>query len=116
METQQTQKSFYILLFALLGIICLSFFSSFTRFVVAKDYNFHVEIPCESTGTNCYIRDCDDYCPPNGLESYRVFIMPAQLYGECDNNSCKNICLNNKDTCEEIKCSFENGDDCSVTE
>lgn len=116
MEKPQTQKSFYILLIALLGIICLSFFSSFTRFVVAKDYNFHVEIPCVPTENNCFVRDCDDYCPPNGLESYRAFVLPAELFSECTDNTCSNICLSNSTKCSEIICSSENGDACSLIE
>lgn len=113
----QSQKTFYILLSVLLSIVSLSLFSSFTRFVVAKDYNFHVEIPCEPTSEGtCFVRDCDDYCPPNGLESYKVFVIPALLYDKCTDNSCSNICLTNGSLCSEIQCSLENGDTCTVIE
>ena len=115
-STPLSQKSFYILLCVLVGIIGLSFFSSFARFVVAKDYNFHVEIPCEPMDSNCFVRDCDDYCPPNALESYRVFVMPAQLYSGCTDNTCSNICLTNGTSCTEILCSAETGDSCSLSE
>ncbi len=113
-RSRQNQKSFYILLLALMSIVLLSFFSAFARFVLAKDYNFHVEVPCEPSENNCFTRDCDDYCPPNGLENYKVFVMPATLYAQCDNNACENICVDNNNLCSEIECSSDAGDTCSL--
>jgi len=107
--------SFITLVAVLVIMIVSSALASYARFVVAKDYYFHVEAPCDtSEGNECFTRSCDDYCPPNGLESYRVFKLPAAEYYRCIDNACSNICTTNGTICEEIKCSLETGDSCDI--
>ena len=85
--------------------------SSFARFIFAKSYIYHVEIPCDSTNEICYTRSCDDYCPPNGLGEYKVYSITASDFKYCTNNSCANICESTQ-KCKKIECNSENGDSC----
>lgn len=101
-------------LFALLVLLTVFAVSatSFVRYVFAKSYIFHVEMPCDTSKQNCYLRDCDDYCPPNGLAEYKVYAVKASEYKNCSNNSCVNVCLDSN-KCTEIKCNPSNGDSCN---
>lgn len=95
--------------------VLLVFFTAYTKYIHAKDYYFFVEAPCDETSQTCFVRDCDEYCPPNELEIYKVFLIKAKDFNTCTENSCANICENTatEDFCEEIMCDVENGDDCT---
>ncbi len=103
--------SFVTLTTILILMIVSATTASYTRFVLAKDYKFQIEAPCDNTTEECFQRSCDEYCPPNGLELYRVFSMPAKYYSQCTDNSCLNVC-EHKGKCTEITCSVGNGDSC----
>ncbi len=99
--------------------VALVFLTAFTKYFFAKDYYFYVEVPCDETTQNCFVRDCDDYCPPNGLASYKAYYIKASLFESCTDNTCANICESDSSSqlCTEIACDTENGDSCStVTE
>jgi len=74
------------------------------RYIIQEDYTFLVEAPCNPLNQACYVRDCEDYCPPNELSEYRLFSLPAKEFARCEDNSCLNICPSATYSCEEILC------------
>lgn len=116
MEVQQKLSFRGKILLLISGIsVALVCLVSYTKYIYAKDYTFLVEASCDPLTQSCYVRDCEDYCPPNELESYTVFAISAADFSSCTDNSCSNVCLNptTAEKCEEITCDIENGDDCS---
>jgi hypothetical protein len=91
------------------------FLTAYTKYIFAKDYSFYIETPCEPDSEICFVRDCDNYCPPNNLSAYKAFIIPADIFANCVDNACSNICLADKgrQACEQIHCNAEAGDSCS---
>ena len=83
-------------------------------FLWRKDYTFVVEAPCDSATELCFYRDCEDYCPPNGLATYRVFEVSAADFSTCSDNSCLRECTSGLLDCSEVFCDVEAGDECSV--
>ena len=98
----------------LLVSVIIAILAGVYKYAIAKDYDFFVEAPCDSTTDLCYTRDCsvEDECPPNNLSEYRVFSIPAVKFPECLNNSCENVCLTSDSPCEEVTCSEDAGDTC----
>lgn len=94
-----------------LGVV---FLSAYTRYIFAKDYTFYIEAACDPSKENCFVRDCNDYCPPNGLAIYSAYHIKASIFPTCINNDCANICQSktNKE-CAPILCDIEAGDSCS---
>ncbi len=74
-----------------------------------------MEVPCDPTEDICYLRFCGDgeECPPNGLERYSVYRVPASSYGLCQDGTCENECKTGALACEKEICSIEAGDTCS---
>ena len=107
-EKINSTKLFTAFIFTLIVVVSLS---SYVRYIFAKEYEFHIEMPCNSKTEFCNIRDCDDYCPPNGLDEYKVYKIPALLFRSCSDNSCSNICVGTN-KCQLIKCDAESGDTC----
>jgi hypothetical protein len=103
--------------FVLFSLV-FTFLTAYTKYMFAKDYEFYIEAPCDPTSETCFVRDCDDYCPPNGLDTYRAYMIPASTFPNCTDNSCSNICLEDAtaDQCTEILCDAEVGDSCSDVE
>jgi hypothetical protein len=83
---------------------------NFQKFVLAERYDFFVEAPCNPEEESCYLRDCDDYCPPNGLSSYKVWKIVARDFKRCDDDSCEAECERGEIVCEAIPCDPEVGD------
>ena len=111
MSNKQINSSKLLIIFIFTLIVLVSL-SSYVRYIFAKDYEFHVEMTCDTKTEICNIRDCNDYCPPNGLAEYKVYKIPAIDFTNCIDNSCSNICgATNK--CLLIKCDTESGDTCS---
>lgn len=110
-----SKKVTRLLIFFAFVCVSLVALTSYTKYIYAKDYTFRIESTCNPEEGVCYVRDCDEYCPPNNLAVYTVYNMSASYYDQCENNSCENIC-HNEDTaqlCIELKCSEENGDVCT---
>lgn len=86
--------------------------SSYTKYIYAQDYSFIIEASCDPAETSCYVRDCDDYCPPNELEVYSSYLISANDYADCTDNSCSNICENTTtaELCVPIECNSDNND------
>jgi len=83
---------------------------NFHKFVLAERYDFFVEAPCDSETESCYLRDCEEYCPPNGLSSYRVWKIVARDFKRCADDSCEAECASGEIACEEIACDPETAD------
>ncbi len=107
-------KTQVLTLFVFVSIFFV-FLTAFTKFIFAKDYQFYIEGACDTTTQNCFVRDCDDYCPPNGLDTYSAYYIKASDFPSCSSNDCANICLNGATTekCEVIECDSNAGDSCS---
>jgi len=88
------------------------------KFLILQDYEFYVEAPCDSTTQTCFVRDCSeaDSCPPNNLDSYRVFYLKAKDFKKCDDNSCLSVCTNETIQCRELVCGETEGDSCGKPE
>lgn len=89
--------------------------ASFVKYLYTKDYYFFVEAPCDVGKENCFVRDCDNYCPPNGLASYSIYKIKAKDFEGCTTNACLQVCENST-VCEKIACDSELGDSCSRSE
>jgi hypothetical protein len=96
--------------------LLLTYLTAYTKYIFAKDYVFYIEAPCDPESMICFVRDCDDYCPPNGLSAYRSFTIQASTFASCTNNSCENICLTESTAaqCEEIICDPVADESCST--
>lgn len=116
MSQEATPLSRTVVVIIIITFFVILFFTltAYTKYIFAKDYTFIIETPCSTENGVCYVRDCEEYCPPNKLEIYSVFYMPAYMYKECTGNSCENICFTAETShyCTEIICDKENGDDC----
>ncbi|MEK7462311.1 MAG: hypothetical protein AAB618_01945 [Patescibacteria group bacterium] len=86
--------------------------SAYTRFIFAKDYSFYIEAACDPSSEICFLRDCEEYCPPNELEHYKAFTIPAAAFEQCSDNSCSNICEEGS-VCERIECGASEEDVCT---
>lgn len=96
----------------LLALTAIMFLLSVGRYFVLTDYYILVEAPCDPQTQSCYIRDCDDYCPPNELAIYREFSIPAGMFKQCTDNSCLNVCLSEEGVCGENICSDQDEIEC----
>lgn len=83
---------------------------NFQKFVLEERYDFFVESPCDPETESCYLRDCEEYCPPNGLSSYKVWKIVARDFDRCADDSCEAECETGKIVCEEVPCDPEEGD------
>ncbi len=99
----------------ILFIIVTVAISAYARFLYFQEYTFYVEAACDPEIENCYIRSCEDYCPPNELEVYKAFYIPANVFAQCTDNSCENICSDTTSgpVCEEIPCEADEETECS---
>jgi hypothetical protein len=95
--------------------LVLVFLTAFTKFIFAKDYYFYIESECDESSEICFTRDCEEYCPPNGLDTYKAYYIPASAFPQCEDNGCNNICEGDaSNVCEELECDAENGDVCRL--
>ncbi len=114
----QSQTGVKLLTVFIILAVIFTFLTAYTKYIFAKDYSFYIEGPCDPETMICFIRDCDDYCPPNGLAEYRSYMIPASVFPVCTDNACSNICQNKATNhqCQEISCDTEAGDSCSDTD
>lgn len=106
---KRSVKVFLVVIAVSVFFACLT---GYAKYIFAKDYYFFVEASCDNTTQTCFVRDCDDYCPPNSLETYRTFTVKAADYQQCQTNSCSNFCTI-ENNCEEVLCDPQAGDECS---
>ncbi len=103
--------------FVVLSLL-FTYLTAYTKYIFAKDYSIYIEAPCDPETMTCFTRDCDDYCPPNGLSEYRAFNVSASTFHTCTDNSCDNICSNSAtaNKCSEIICDEAAGDSCTTVQ
>lgn len=91
------------------------FLTGYTKYIFAKDYSFYIETECNPDTASCFIRDCEEYCPPNGLATYSAYYIQASEFNKCTSNDCSNICQDSETAhlCEPILCDSSAGDECS---
>lgn len=96
---------------SILAVISITAYS----FLYLKNYDFVTEAECNPETETCFYRDCseEDACPPNSLESYRVFTTSALDFKTCLTNSCLRKCINGEIQCEEQICGESEEDVCS---
>lgn len=102
----QTNNSSRILVTFFIVSLFFVFLTGYTKYIFAKDYTFYIETECNPEVSTCYVRSCDDYCPPNGLSTYSAYYIPAAEYKNCTSSDCKNICESSETShlCEPIPC------------
>ncbi|OGG50593.1 hypothetical protein A2704_02340 [Candidatus Kaiserbacteria bacterium RIFCSPHIGHO2_01_FULL_54_36b] len=111
---EETRHGRLIWVVVFLAIVYIVWFN-YHKFVATKNYDFYVEAPCDETLEVCYVRDCEDYCPPNGLATYKVWQLSAADFGRCADDSCDAECTSGEIACEAVPCDAEEAD-CSGTE
>lgn len=88
--------------------------NNFYTFYIQKNYSFTVEASCDPSAQSCYLRDCSTgECPPNELETYRVFDLKAADFARCSDDSCLTECTSGAIKCQEIPCGESADDSCS---
>jgi hypothetical protein len=105
------------LLFILIASMVLAtIVSNFYTFYFEQNYDFIVEVPCNSVEEVCYVRHCGEgsECPPNGLEQYRMLNLNAADFNTCKTNSCDLACASNVISCIEILCGDSADDTCTI--
>lgn len=111
------EKSSKILLWVISLSVVAVILSTGYKFLIQKDYDFIVEAACDPLAEACFYRDCSEGdCPPNELEYYKTFLVPASDFPRCSDNSCAPECSSETIACEEIICDEAEGEDCSVVE
>jgi len=97
----------------LLGATVVAILISLYVYFFAQGYDFLIEAPCSVATNECYVRDCSEGdCPPNDLSSYRVFVVPAAVFGSCTDNTCTNVCSPEGNPCTEVACSTQEDVQC----
>ena len=91
------------------AIVYVTWFN-FYKFVITKNYDFYVEAPCNPESETCYLRDCEDYCPPNGMAEYKIWMLSAADFADCSDETCAAECESGTVKCEEVPCNPEIGD------
>ena len=120
MEDEKEQKSDSLLIKALVICCVISVIVSFYFFYYKKDYNFIVEVPCDTTKETCFERDCSnpDDCPPNGLSDFKRYSLNANDFKLCENEDCTNACETGVIKCELLQCKEDSdvGETCVSSE
>lgn len=100
----------WILIISVIIVLGQSIYKNY----ILRDYTFYVEAQCDTSANECYVRSCEveGDCPPNNLETYRAFELPASEFQYCSDNSCLNICPSEEHLCEELLCSDQEDVDC----
>ncbi|MEZ4104591.1 MAG: hypothetical protein R3B60_04900 [Candidatus Paceibacterota bacterium] len=114
-ESDSVSKRIIVMVVVTALSVSLVLLTAYTKYIYAHDYDFIIEAPCDPEQMSCYVRDCNDYCPPNELEIYQVYHLPASIYPLCIDNSCTNICESDetKKQCIPVLCNINNDDDCT---
>ncbi len=103
----------------LVGLSCfIAIIGTFYFFYYQKNYNFVVEVACDTNKEVCFQRDCTnpDNCPPNELSNFKRYSLKAGDFNKCENEDCTNACETGTIKCEPIECveDFVAGESCST--
>jgi hypothetical protein len=84
------------------------------RYWYTENYYYLVEAPCTlADSTQCFTRTCaEGDCPPNELEEYQIYRLKADLFPQCSDNSCANVCADVENTCMVVPCDPISGEEC----
>jgi hypothetical protein len=109
LEVKKSSQTWPLTSFVVISILFV-FLTAYTKYIFAKDYSFYIEGECDPLITTCFVRDCDEYCPPNGLEIYSAYYIDASEFTSCTSNDCASICenLETAHLCEQIACDSNN--------
>jgi hypothetical protein len=100
---------------AIIAAIAYVVWFNFHKFVLTKNYDFYVEAPCNPAEEVCFVRDCEDYCPPNGMAVYKVWAISAADFKACADETCEEACEGGVIKCDPVVCNPEE-DDCAEKE
>lgn len=108
------ERSSKLFLWAISLSVAVVIIATGYKFLIQKDYNFLVEAECNPSTETCFHRDCTVVeCPPNHLQDYKKFSVPASDFPKCSSDSCATECANHTITCKEIVCDKVAGDECT---
>ena len=114
---EEEEKKHNIFLYILLGSVALAILSSFYFFYFKKDYDFIVEVKCDTSKEVCFQRDCSnpDNCPPNGLSDFKRYSLKAKDFKYCENEDCASVCESGQIRCTQVECTEDPsvGETCS---
>lgn len=103
-EENKNNFFIYMLLFSIITVVI----SSFYIFYIKNDYNFFIEVKCDSLNETCFFRDCEnnkEICPPNNLSYYNQYIINAKDFEKCLHGDCFDACNSKIIKCLHIKCT-----------
>lgn len=113
-QSLSMETSSKVMLWLLLLSIVAVIFSTVQQFLVQKNYNFTLEAECDMAERSCFVRDCSSgECPPNELETYRIFEVTASDFNSCSQSDCLDECMSGVIQCIEVKCDSDAGDICT---
>ena len=104
-DNKKSPLFFGIILFFLLSALAGSYYI----FYVSKDYDFTFNDDCDPALQTCYIGEDES--------TYRVFHLSAHDFDACSaTGTCVAQCEAGSLACEEIMCSEDDGNTCSIPE
>lgn len=114
MENAKKINPARILTIFIIASLFFVFLTGYTKFIFAKDYTFYIETECDPENTACFVRDCNESCPPNGLSVYSAYYIRGTDFQKCTSSNCSNICqgLETAHLCKPILCDTNAGDEC----
>ncbi len=76
--------------------------NNYYQYAILKNYDMYIEVQCDfSTESGCIRRDCnEEECPPNELESYKIYKIKAKDLAFCQDGTCYEECANMIISCE----------------
>lgn len=102
-------RIFFTIVVASIGI-------TFVKYFVLKDYEIHINIPCNPRNESCFVYECEDGevdCEENSegamVQYYKVLQKKAYNLPSCmkDSVSCEDVvltCAENEESCEIVLC------------
>lgn len=103
-------------LLLLISLSCIVvIFVSFYFFYLKKDFDFIVEVSCDPTLEECFVRDCENVkCPSNDLSVFKKYTLKAKDFKYCENENCAVACESGQVQCEAVPCEIdeEYGESC----
>ena len=115
MKTDLPNRVFITALIA--SVLCAVVFSLY-KYWYTENFFFQIEAACTTDITQCFTRSCDEGdCPPNDLETYNMYRLPAKEFAQCEDNGCANLCGAGKSpSCALIPCTDDGESSCGTKE
>lgn len=109
-DTGEKRKNNWFII--IISLCCLAvIFSSFYFFYFKKQFNFIIEVSCDSGKEQCFNRSCavEGDCPPNNLSVFKRYSLKASDFKYCENEDCKVACESGQIKCEPVPCENDIG-------